>query len=331
MMLDVDARLQRGAFGLAATFQTPLDGITALFGPSGAGKSMVLSAIAGLAKLEGGHVVVAGERLTDVAANLFAPPHQRGIGMVFQDGRLFPHLSVRGNLAYAAVRAGRGALLHSIAEQVGCAALLERPVRNLSGGEQSRVALARALLSAPKLLLLDEPFAALDGATRMAFLDLLRDVHVRQGLPMLVVTHQIDDLAVLADHVVALRHGGVVACGPAAGTAATSAFQALLSPRDTGAVIAARALKGALQRPSGAVWLRADHVLIAVQRPIGLSARNVWQGEIIDLQQEETGAILARIQTGDGLVLSRVTQEAAGELSLRQGSSVWAVIKAHSS
>lgn len=323
MNLAVDAQVRRGAFALAAQFETPLDGIIALFGPSGAGKSMLLAAIAGLAKLDRIHVAVGDERVSDV------PPHLRRFGLLFQDARLFPHLSVRGNLTYAATRARSEAQIDAVADQVGCAALLDRPVRNLSGGERGRVALARALLSSPRLLLLDEPFAALDGATRMAFLDLLRDVQTRQNLPMIVVTHQIDDLAILADHVVALQNGAVVASGPVATVTATPAFRTLLGARDTGAVIAAQSLRGVEAR-GGAVWVRADHVLIASQQPTGLSARNVWEGQVSAVEHERTGAVLVQVQTQAGPVLARVTQEAATELGLDIGATVWAVVKAHS-
>src|SRR5262249_22252408 len=159
------------------------------------------SAIAGLTPLESGRIAL-GARVLD-AEGSHIPPHQRDIGVVFQDGRLFPHLNVAENLAYALDRAPaerRKFALADVAQRFNIEALLERAVRNLSGGEKSRVALARALLSAPDLLLLDEPFAALDGQRRRAFLSTLRDMHTAYDLPMLIVTHQIEDAAFLADH-----------------------------------------------------------------------------------------------------------------------------------
>lgn len=320
MTLVVDARLRRGAFALDARFEAPLDGVTVLFGPSGAGKSLLLSAIAGLARLDAGRIVLGGR---DVSAT---PTHQRGVGLVFQDARLFPHLSVRENLAYAAQRAPAARLgLEQAASLFDIAALLERRVRNLSGGEKARVALARALLSAPDLLLLDEPFAALDGARRQRFLTLLKTLHAQFALPMIVVTHQIEDAAYLADHVVALKAGRVIASGPMQTTATMSAFQDLLDARDIGAALPALALASA----SGGAWVRADHVLLATAQPQGLSARNVWPGEILSLHAEET-AVLVTVRTPVGVLVARVTRSAMDELALAPGLSVWAIVKAHS-
>ena len=169
MMLEADIKLCQGRFALDARFTAP-DGITALFGPSGAGKSTLLSALAGL-KPASGRIALNGKSCEQLG------PHRRGLGLVFQDARLFPHLTVRGNLAYAHRRAPARLEIAEVAEFFDIANLLDRPVGNLSGGEKSRVALARALVAAPDFLLLDEPFAALDGARRRAFLQVLRTAH----------------------------------------------------------------------------------------------------------------------------------------------------------
>src|SRR5262249_20401441 len=161
--LSVDVRLKTGAFALEARFETPARGITCLFGPSGAGKSLLLLAIAGLRRFDAGRIAFGARVLDEIGAQ--AAPQRRGIGLVFQDTRLFPHLSVSGNLAYAYTRTPpqlRKLEVREAAAHFDLTALLDRPVRNLSGGEKARVALARALLSRPELLLLDEPFAALD-------------------------------------------------------------------------------------------------------------------------------------------------------------------------
>jgi len=212
--LDADIRMERGAFRLEANIRAPGDGITVLFGPSGSGKSSLLSAIAGLVPCQG-HVRLGRELLCDSAVDLDLPPHRRGIGMVFQDARLFPHLSARQNIAYAHKRApvDRRRNIGDLARFFDITPLLDRPVGNLSGGEKSRVALARALVGTPEFLLLDEPFAALDGIRRRAFIQVLLETHKSFGLPMLVVTHNIDDAAVLASHLVALKGGQVVASG----------------------------------------------------------------------------------------------------------------------
>ncbi|MGE3142408.1 MAG: molybdenum ABC transporter ATP-binding protein [Hyphomonadaceae bacterium] len=328
MSRDLEAALavRRGAFRLDAAFTAPGDGITALFGPSGAGKSLLLGALAGFERLESGRVVFDGRVLDDVGLGRRTPPHLREIGIVFQDARLFPHLSVRGNLRYAEARApqGGGALaLEEAAERFDLTALLDRRPRNLSGGEKARVALARAVLARPRLLLLDEPFAALDGVRRRVFVKALRALHEALRIPMIVVTHQIEDVAALADHVVALRAGAVVAAGPLAAATATEAFQALLDARDSGAAAVLRA-------GEGAAWVRADQVLLAASAPTGLSARHVWPARIASLAQEADGAMLAVLETEAGQALrARVTAEAAAELALAPGRPAWAIVKAH--
>ena len=329
------AKLTRGAFVLNAEFEAPSSGITVVFGPSGAGKSMLLSMLAGLHRLDAGRVSLDGRVLEDVATRTRVPTHRRGIGLVFQDARLFPHLTVRGNLLYAERRRPadrRAPVVDEVAEQLDMSGLLDRAVRNLSGGEKSRVALARAMLSAPELLLLDEPFAALDGKRRRAFLALLREVSARASLPMMVVTHQIEDAAELADHVVALRDGRVVAHGPASGVMRRQEFAALLDRRDLGARIDANAVTGG--RAVGAVgagaWVRADSVILATEPPKGLSARNVWQGHIASIHMEADGSALVSLATAPGYISSRITPEALAELQLKEGALVWAVVKTHS-
>jgi molybdate transport system ATP-binding protein len=326
--LEADFTLARGAFRLAARFETPLSGIIAVFGPSGAGKSMLLSALAGLDRIDDGRISLSGRVLDDAAARVRVAPHLRGVGLVFQDARLFPHLSVRGNLAYACERApaGRRKLtLEDAAAYFDIGALLDRPTRNLSGGEKSRVALARALLSAPDLLLLDEPFAALDGARRRAFLAILRRMHEAFALPMLVVTHQIDDVAALADHLIALDAGQVAAAGPIAQASAAAAFQELLDARDSGAAVTLTTAAG----EASTVWIRADHVLLANAPPAGLSARHVWKTEIVELIAEGANSVLVRLASESGPLRARVTPAAASELGLAPGGIAWAIVKAH--
>ncbi len=329
-LLLQDAVIFRGGFSLAAAFEAPAQGITVVFGPSGAGKSMLLSAIAGLHRLARGRLIWNGRVLEDPDQRLRAEPHHRGIGVVFQDARLFPHLSVRRNLAYAERRrpADRNApVLDEMASRLDISGLLDRPVRNLSGGEQSRVALARALLSAPELLLLDEPFAALDGRRRRAYLALLRELSVAQQLPMVVVTHQIEDAAELADHVVALHAGRVIAHGAAAAVMNASAFACLLDRRDLGARIDASSVSGGDH--GRGVWLRADSVLLASEQPHGLSARNVWRGRIASIVREPDGAAVVSLAADVGHISSRITSEALTDLRLEEGKAAWAVVKTH--
>lgn len=327
-------RVRRGGFELGATFATPASGVTVVFGPSGAGKSMLLAAIAGFNRLEAG-LIALGEKVLEDAGVLRVAPHRRDVGLVFQDARLFPHLTVRGNLNYAQTRApkdrtgaGAGMGLEEMARQLEIESMLDRPVRNLSGGEKSRVALGRALISAPALLLLDEPFAALDGRRRRAFLALLAEVSQTRKLPMIVVTHQIEDAAEIADFMLALKGGAIVAAAPAGDAMRQPEFLSLLDARDVGARIDASMIDGASTRARG-VWVRADQVLISIEPPRGLSARNVWEGKVARLDREADGSILAWIDTRAGPIPARITPAAAQELLLAQGKPAWAVVKTH--
>jgi molybdate transport system ATP-binding protein len=330
MALDVDIRLKRGAFQLAAKFRAPGDGITVLFGPSGSGKTSVLSAIGGLVPSEG-NILLGGCPLGDSAAGLWLPPHRRGIGLVFQDARLFPHLTVRRNIAYAWKRAP-AQRRHEIAEVArffDIQSLLDRPVGNLSGGEKSRVALARALVAAPDFLLLDEPFAALDGARRRSFITVLLQMQRSFRLPMLVVTHNIDDAAALASNLVALKEGQVVTQGPFGEASRDPSFAALLDARDSGAAVSGLLLFKGHEAAQRYLWLRADHIVLAMEPPKAVSARNILEGEIVSLRQEADGSRLVELKTTVGPILSRVTAEAVEELGLAQGRPAWALVKAH--
>jgi len=328
--LDIDIRLTRGAFRLEAKIRAPGDGITVVFGPSGSGKSSLLSAIAGLAPCEG-HVRLGREVLGDSAVDLHMPPNERGIGMVFQDARLFPHLTARQNIAYAFKRspAHKRRDIGEVARFFDIAALLDRPVNNLSGGEKSRVALARALVAAPDFLLLDEPFAALDGLRRRAFIQVLLDMHARFALPMLVVTHNIDDAAALASYLVALRDGQVAAAGPFDQATREPGFAALLDPRDSGAAASGILLHSGAETGQKYLWLRADHIVLATERPVAISARNILEGEVESVRAEQDGSRLVELKTSVGVILSRVTEEAVAELGLTPGRRAWALVKVH--
>ncbi len=219
-MISVDVRRRLGDFTLDVAFEGPGDGaggggVTVLFGPSGAGKSATLAAIAGSGTVERGRIVLGERVLTDTAAGLHVPPRARRIGRVFQDARLFPHLRVAGNLRYGLTRARgpeRIAFDHVVAV-LDIGHVLERGVADLSGGERQRVALGRALLSQPELLLLDEPLAALDGARKDEILAYIQRLKADFGLPMVYVTHDAAEVRAVADRVVMLEAGRVVAAG----------------------------------------------------------------------------------------------------------------------
>ncbi|HEX4271308.1 MAG TPA: ATP-binding cassette domain-containing protein [Rhizomicrobium sp.] len=327
MTLTAEIQLTLGTFRLAASFTAPGDGITVLFGPSGSGKSSLLSVLAGLSRPDHGHIRLGSHNLDGV------PAHRRGIGLVFQDARLFPHLSVRQNIAYAWKRAPeqKRPAIEAVTKFFDIVAQLDRPVANLSGGEKSRVALARAVAAAPDFLLLDEPFAALDGARRRAFIQVLAQMHDSYHLPMLVVTHDIDDAAALASHLVALKDGQVVAQGVFAEASRTSQFQALLDGRDTGVAMPAAALRSTHDTIGAgrSLWLRADQVLLMAEEPRAVSARNVLAGEVVAVTVESRDSRLVEVMTDIGTVLSRITPEAVQELGLVPGKKAWALIKAH--
>jgi molybdate transport system ATP-binding protein len=316
-LLQADIGLRQGEFSLEARLEMPGDGITVLFGPSGSGKSTLLAVLAGLKRADRQTIMLDGRDLA------ILPPHQRGIGLVFQDARLFPHLSVRRNIEYAARRAPRGTpAMEDVAQFFDITALLDRRVRNLSGGEKNRVALARALVSRPDFLALDEPFAALDGARRRAFIQVLIQMHRSWRLPMLVVTHNIDDAAALGSDLVALKEGRVVAAGEFAEASRSPQFQALLDSRDTGTAVRLA------HSQHGGHWLRADQVLIATEEPKAISARNILAGTVQRLTSEPDG-VLVELATEAGSIVSRLTPEAVAELGLAPQKRVWALVKAH--
>ena len=212
--IDVDFNGSLDAFNLDAAFRTPMHGITALFGPSGCGKTSVLRCMAGLQRLPG-RLSVADEVWQDSARGKFLPPHRRPVGYVFQEASLFAHLSVRANLLYGASRAarsGRGETLFfdDVVELLGLAPLLERAPRALSGGERQRVAVGRALLSRPALLLMDEPLAALDLNTKDEILPYLEALHESLAVPIIYVSHDVAEVARLADRIVVMSTGRIV-------------------------------------------------------------------------------------------------------------------------
>ena len=215
-MISVAIHRTLGAFDLDVAFESPADGVTVLFGPSGAGKSATLAAIAGSGAIDRGYVALGSRVLFDSATRVNVPQRARRIGWVFQDARLFPHLRVEANLRYGMRRASGMQRIDfdHVAGVLDIGHLLRRGVSDLSGGERQRVALGRALLSQPELLLLDEPLAALDGGRKAEVLAYIKRLKADFALPMLYVTHSPDEVRAVADHVVMLDHGRVVTTGP---------------------------------------------------------------------------------------------------------------------
>jgi molybdate transport system ATP-binding protein len=239
-MLDLAIRKQLGNFGLDVSFVVPEQGLTALFGRSGAGKTSVIAAIAGLLRPDEGHIRVAGRTLFDSAEGRDEPVHRRRVGYVFQEGRLFPHLSVLDNLLYGHKRspaANRRIALEEMLELLGIGALLERRPRDLSGGEKQRVAIGRALLAQPELLLMDEPLASLDAPRKREILPYLERLRDELRVPIVYVSHAIEEVVRLANQVVVIDAGRVAATGTPEQLGERLDLRPLLGEFESGAVI----------------------------------------------------------------------------------------------
>jgi molybdate transport system ATP-binding protein len=354
-MLSVQLRKRRGDFTLDVSFGAPMPGITALFGRSGCGKSTLVSLLAGLIEPESGRVDVGGEVLYDSARHISVAAHQRRIGVVFQEARLFPHLDVRGNLEYAAKRvrhvASKSISFDDVVALLGLAPLIARRPHDLSGGEKQRVALARALLAQPRLLLLDEPLASLDIARReevMPYLEKLRD---QFALPIVYVSHQFDEVLRLASRVVLLADGRVVADGDLASVSRRAEMRAIVGPDAVGAVVSgtiestdeasglARVrvgdalvsveLENVAQGRRIQMQVLARDVILATEEPRGISVRNVVPARVVSVTPDVGRAVLVEIDIGrTATLLARITERASAELSLGPGTPVWALIKA---
>ena len=328
--LEVDFETGPRGGRLRARFIAPLSGAIGVFGPSGAGKSTLLSALAGFTPVARGRIALDGAPLEETATRVRLPPHARDVALCFQEPRLFAHLSVRGNLKFAVKRARRAGLtLEAAAAAFEIEELLERRPARLSGGEKSRVALARAALTGAKLLLLDEPFAALDRARRRRLLGRLRDVRAAAGLPFMLVSHGIDDLAAVCDTLVTVEHGEVTACGAFAETVLSAPARRLIDPDDIGAQVPAGALALAAQGAALNAWLPANHVMVATGPPVGLSARNIRPCVIREVIREKAGGRLLLLTSDAATLVARVTEDARRDLGLEVGRRVWAVAKAH--
>ena len=354
--INAQFRGQLGRFRLDAAFTVPATGITGLFGPSGCGKSTVLRCIAGLQQLPGSRFSIAGDTWQD--ESLFRKAHQRPIGYVFQEASLFQHLSVKGNLLYGAPGqpAGQSASqsigFDEVLELLGLVPLLDRSPRHLSGGERQRVAIGRALLSQPKLLLMDEPLSALDRLTKDDILPFLERLHERLSLPVIYVSHDITEIERLADHLVLMRAGEVIASGPltklqsdptlplAASRDAAVNFDAIVQRYDSDYGLVTLQLEGAellVPAPPVAagerrrVRIAAGDVSLARQLPQQSTILNALPTKIVSatpLNSSEMVVVLALGSGGDGArLLARVTRRSWDQLQLATGQQVIAQVK----
>ena len=351
-MLRVEVTKQRREFKLQASFAAPTPGIVALFGRSGSGKSTLVNVISGLLAPDAGTVRLDEDTLTDAAAGIAVPPEQRRIGYVFQDARLFPHLTVAGNLFYGKRRTRVAPFIgfDQVVELLGLAPLLHRRPRHLSAGERQRVALGRALLSQPRLLLLDEPLAALDAARREEVLPYFEALRDELAIPMVYVSHQFEEVLRLATHVVLLEGGQVLAQGPVSEVSLRPELQSIVGPELVGAVLEGVVTRldaehgsaelavgtGTLQvtlreAPLGArvrLQLLARDVILAVQPVQGLSVRNALASTVTAIADDDYGQALVTLDVGGETVLARITHGALRALQLRVGDAVWTLVKA---
>ena len=351
MSLFVELSHRFDDFNLNLNFEAGT-GVTAIFGPSGAGKSTITQAIAGLLRPDEGRIVLQDRVLLDSAARVHVTASKRRVGYVFQDGRLFPHLNVTGNLRFGArfapqaAEAGQEA---KIIEMLGLRALLNRQPKQLSGGEKQRVALARALLSQPELLLLDEPLSALDEPRKEAILPYLERLRDQVGIPIVYVSHSVAEVARLADQLIILKKRKKVADGPVETVLSDPASLPFVGVREAGSVLNAKVVEhgddgltrltvsgGTLHLPGitvsvGAqvrIRILAQDVLISLEEPRGLSSRNVVPVTISELRRGEGPGVAVQLIAGQDRMLARITARAAEELSLRPGLSCFAILKA---
>lgn len=347
--LEVRLRHALPGFTLAAEFTAP-PGVTVLFGRSGSGKTTIVNAVAGLLRPDQGHVRVGETVLMDSATRRFLPPHKRGLGYIFQEGRLFPHLSVRQNLCYGRwfARGRATAEPARVITMLGLENLLERRPTSLSGGEKQRVAIGRALLAGPRLILADEPLAALDEARKAEILPYFERLRDEVQVPILYVSHSASEVARLATTVIALQDGQVARQGPAAEVLGDPAVTPL-GAREAGALLSAR-IKAhhtdglteleagghalflpRLPQAEGApvrVRVAAHDVILSRGQPQGLSALNILPATVAGLRPGGGPGVIVSLDTPAGRLLARVTRRSAQALQLADGVACHAVIKA---
>ncbi|WP_237151934.1 molybdenum ABC transporter ATP-binding protein [Oryzibacter oryziterrae] len=349
-MLEVDVASRLGSFELNVAFSGG-EGVTALFGPSGSGKSSVIKLIAGLAAPDRGHIALDDRLLCDTSARVNLRPHRRRVGVVFQESRLLPHFSVRHNMHFGrwfCPPAERRIEEGPVVETLGIGHLMERRPETLSGGEKQRVAIARALLSSPRLLLMDEPLAALDWERRREILPLIERLRDDFSIPIVYVSHAVEEVARLAARVVVLDRGRVVREGAPADVLHASGA-------DTGDRFGiASVLEGRLgapdvdygltpvDHPAGRLWLtgvngpagrsvrvvvRATDVSLATERPKHITIRTALKGEIAAVNGTGPQLSLDVKLEGGAILVAAATRRAVDELGLRPGVPVFALIK----
>lgn len=352
-MIAFDCRLSRPSFLFDAKFEMH-GGVTALFGPSGSGKTTALRLLAGLERPERGAITVAGEPIVDVARGIWVPAHRRRMGLVFQDAQLFPHLSVHANLVYGqwfTPRPQRRVQFAPVVDVLGLGHLLERRPATLSGGERQRVAIGRALLTSPRVLLMDEPLASLDARRKLEILPFVERLRDEFDIPIVYVSHAVEEVARLAQRVVRLEQGKVAAVGPPTEVLSIASLSQSAERFDAVSLLTGQVARylpdygvTIIAHPAGEivvpgrieasdrpvrVAIRATNVTISIGRPANLSIRTALAGRITRIDTDEGPLALATIGLVGGDVLQAyVTRLARDELGLDAGDEVLALVKA---
>ena len=354
MSITIRFNFTRANFTLQADLELPGRGVTALFGPSGSGKTTLLRCIAGLEHAPGGYLVVNGEVWQDEGRHLFKPPYQRQLGYVFQEASLFPHLDVRRNLEFGMKRvpsAERRVALEQAIELLGIGHLLERKPTALSGGEVQRVGIARALATSPRLLLMDEPLAALDLKLKQEILPYLERLHSELDIPVLYVTHSPDEVAQLADHLVLLEQGSVLAAGSltelmtrldlplAHEDDASAVIDAVVAEHDDHYQLTLLEFDGgrfSVGRSAQAVGtpvrlrIQARDVSLALERHADSSILNILPAQVLAIENAGPSQVLVKLCAGSNgrtPLLARITRKSAELLSLAVGNFLYVQIK----
>lgn len=349
MTLSVKIQHRLGRFSLDAAFEAP-PGITVLFGRSGSGKSSIMRAVAGLLTPQAGRIAIDEQVLFDSALGIDQPPHRRHLGYVFQDARLFPHLSVRQNLLYGRwfAKAQNTASIDKVIEMLGIGGLLIRRPASLSGGERQRVAIGRALLAQPRMLLADEPLASLDEPRKAEILPYFERLRDESDVPILYVTHAPAEVARLATTVVAIDAGRVQRQGPAVDVMGDPMVMPA-GVRAVGAVLQARVIAhhhdGVSELLAGdaslflprtlhpvgtilRVRIAAQEVILSKSAPRGLSALNILEGTVERIRAGDGPGAIVSLRSSAGQLLARITRRSVDALDLREGTRCFAIIKA---
>jgi molybdate transport system ATP-binding protein len=354
-MIHTRLKLSYSGFALEVDLQLPGRGVTALYGHSGSGKTTCLRCIAGLEKADQGFIQVNDEVWQDSEKHLFVPPHKRALGYVFQEASLFPHLSVLANLEFGLKRipkAERRVDMAHATELLGIGHLLDRHPQHLSGGERQRIGIARALLTSPKLLLMDEPLAALDSQRKNEILPYLQRLHDELDIPVLYVSHSQDEVARLADHIVLLSDGKALASGPIGETLARLDLPLAMGD-DAGVVIEGHVSAYdadyqllTLQLPNTDMSIRVAHApMVQGQalrckvhaRDVSLSLQSVEQSSILnrlpvtvisEMGADNAAHVLVRLDAAGTPLLARITRFSRDQLAIHPGQQLWAQIKA---